>query len=88
MFFPVHTPHDGVYAGTALSFEGRTGTGGQLGHGNDFDYWSPHHVDWLSLTETDLVKQQRDDGSLAWKVQQVTQQRSRQSAAAIHFGVS
>ncbi|EFN54346.1 hypothetical protein CHLNCDRAFT_24715 [Chlorella variabilis] len=41
--------------GTALSFEGRTGTGGQLGHGNDFDYWSPHHVDWLSLTETDLV---------------------------------
>lgn len=58
--------------GTALSFEGRTGTGGQLGHGNDFDYWSPHHVEWLQLGETDWRKQQNEDGSLAWKVQQVS----------------
>jgi hypothetical protein len=61
----------GSPAGTALSFEGRSGTGGQLGHGNDFDYWSPCHVEWLALTETDWVKQHQEGGSLAWKVQQV-----------------
>lgn len=64
-------------AGTALSFEGRTGTGGQLGHGNDFDYWSPHHVEWLQLTETDLSKQMHD-GELAWRVQQVRARRAGQ----------
>lgn len=59
-------------AGTALSFEGRSGTGGQLGHGNDFDYWSPFHVEWLQLTETNWSKQQQEGGGeLAWKVQQV-----------------
>lgn len=57
--------------GTALSFEGRTGTGGQLGHGNDFDYWSPHHVEWLQLTETDLSKQVQG-GELAWRVLQAS----------------
>ena len=59
-------------AGTALSFAGRSGTGGQLGHGNDFDYWSPFHVEWLQLTETNWAKQQQEGGGeLAWKVQQV-----------------
>lgn len=56
--------------GTAYSFEGKSGTGGQLGHGNDFDYWSPHHVEWLALGETDMAKQHHEDGSLAWKVVQ------------------
>lgn len=68
-----------MHAGTALSFEGRTGTGGQLGHGNDFDYWSPHHVEWLQLTETDLSKQVQG-GELAWRVLQVSQAGQREQA--------
>lgn len=59
-------------AGTALSFESGTGTGGQLGHGNDFDYWQPQHVEWLQLGETDWAKQHQEDGGQAWKVQQVS----------------
>jgi hypothetical protein len=43
-----------------------------LGHGNDFDYWSPFHVEWLQLTETNWSKQQQEGGGeLAWKVKQV-----------------
>lgn len=68
--------------GTAFSFEGRTGTGGQLGHGNDFDYWSPNHVEWLQLGETDWTKQQHEDGSTAWKVVQVSVGRLGRSGVA------
>ena len=62
-------------AGTSYSFEERSGTGGQLGHGNDFDYWAPSSVDWLQLSEQDWVKQQPQDGGggeLAWRVLQVS----------------
>jgi hypothetical protein len=59
-------------AGSSLSFEGRSGTGGQLGHGNDFDYWAPQHVEWLQLTDTDWARQHGDDGGLAWRVHEVS----------------
>ncbi|PSC71361.1 ultraviolet-B receptor UVR8 [Micractinium conductrix] len=57
--------------GTAYSFEKGSGTGGQLGHGNDFDYWSPHQVEWLQLEETEWTKQVHEGGETAWRVKQV-----------------
>ena len=59
--------------GSAYSFQGGSGGGGgQLGHGNDFDYWSPTAVEWLQLSETEMVRQEPEGGgALAWRVLQV-----------------
>ena len=59
-------------AGSAYEFEGRGGTGGQLGLGNEFDYWEPTRVEWLQLDEVDWLAQRlAGDDFPAWRVLRV-----------------
>lgn len=67
--------------GSTYGFEGGPGsTGGQLGLGNEFDYWQPTQVEWLQLDDTDVRRwrgdpESEDDPSCGrgeWRFQQVS----------------
>ncbi len=61
-----------VPAGTALSVQETTSTGGQLGLGDENDYWAPTRVEWLQLGEAEAWAQQEEaGGDMAWRVLQV-----------------
>jgi hypothetical protein len=60
------------FAGSSYSYSERGGTGGQLGHGNEFDYWGPTAVEVLQVNDQEQVAQQDAAGSIhAWTVVQV-----------------
>lgn len=52
--------------GSALSFEGTGGGGGQLMLGNDFDYWAPAQVTHISLPDGRIIPQFDDKGMILW----------------------
>ena len=57
--------------GTALSaMEGGSG-GGQLGLGNEFDYWAPARVEWVQSGAGAGVPQLDAEGHQMWRVLQV-----------------
>ncbi|KAK9811244.1 hypothetical protein WJX72_000524 [[Myrmecia] bisecta] len=58
--------------GTPSAYEQQLTSGGQLGLGNDFDYWIHTNVEWLQLDEVDLIKQSTRDGHQAWRVVQAS----------------
>ncbi|GAB4821915.1 hypothetical protein N2152v2_008961 [Parachlorella kessleri] len=59
--------------GTALSVQETTSTGGQLGLGDENDYWAPTRVEWLQLGEAEAWAQQEEaGGDMAWRVLQVS----------------
>jgi len=64
----------GGSVGTATSFESGRSSGGQLGLGNEFDYWAPTQVTDLQVsgggeTQPDL---QQPEVASSWKALQVS----------------
>lgn len=69
----LHTWGWGGSQGTAFSVQNTTSTGGQLGLGDENDYWSPTCVELLMLSDSQLQAQQAErGGELSWRVLQVS----------------
>ena len=63
----------GGSVGTATSFETRRSSGGQLGLGNEFDYWAPTQVTDLQLAAGALQEGPASNAiSSSWKAMQVS----------------
>lgn len=63
----------GGSVGTATSFETGRSSGGQLGLGNEFDYWAPTQVTDLQAdgSESQPGQQEPSESVLRWKAVQV-----------------
>ena len=64
----------GGSVGTATSFESGRSSGGQLGLGNEFDYWAPTQVTDLQLPAAETLQEgaKQDAVSTTWKALQVS----------------